>query len=51
MKINFVSSKDYSDETRIMSNWSDNIEIMMGGETYDIIDKLFDFFCKDIQKD
>ena len=24
MKINFVSSKDYSDETCIMSNWSDN---------------------------
>ena len=27
MKINFVSSKDYSDETHIMSNWSDNIKL------------------------
>ena len=41
MKINFVSSKDDSDETRIMSTWSDNIEIMMGSETDDIINELF----------
>ena len=40
MKINFVSSKDkdYSDETRTMSNWSDNIEVIMGSETDDNID-------------
>ena len=40
MKINFVSSKDkdYSEETRTMSNWSDNIEVIMAGETDDNID-------------
>ena len=50
MKINFVSSKDYSDETRIMSNWSDNIEIIIGSETYNIIDELFVSFLQGYPK-
>ena len=50
MKINFVSSKDYSDETRTMSNWSDNIEIIMGNETDDIINELFKSFMQRYQE-
>ena len=40
MQINFISSKD-SDETRTMHTKSDNIEIMKGNETDEIIEKLF----------
>ena len=40
MQINFISSED-SDETRTMHTKSDNIEIMMGNETDEIIKKLF----------
>ena len=40
MAINFISSKD-SDETRTMLTKSDNIEIMMGSETDEIIKELF----------
>ena len=40
MSINFISSKD-SDETRNMHTKSDNIEIMMGSETDDIVGELF----------
>ena len=50
MKINFVSSKDDSDKTHIMSNWSDKIEIMTGSETDDIIDELFKSFLQRYQK-
>ena len=50
MKINFVSSKDYSDETRTMSNWSDNIEIIMGNETGDIIGELIKSFLQRYQE-
>ena len=39
MSINFISSKD-SDETRNMHTKSDNIEIIMGSETNDIIEEL-----------
>ena len=38
--INFVSSKD-SDETRTMHSKYDNIEIMIGSETDEIIEELF----------
>ena len=38
MSINFISSKD-SDETPNIHKKSDNIEIMMGSETDDIIDE------------
>ena len=50
MKINFISSKDDFDETRIMSTWSDNIEIMMISETDDIIDELFKSFLQGYQE-
>ena len=39
--INFISSKD-SDETCTMHTKSANIEIMMGGETDEIIEELFE---------
>ena len=38
--INLISSKD-SDETRTMRTKSNNVEIMMGSETYKIIKELF----------
>ena len=41
MAINFISSKKDSDETRLMPKRSDNIEIMMGSETDEIIEELF----------
>ena len=49
MSINFISSKD-SDESRNMHTKSDNIEIMMGSETDDIIDKLFKSILKKYQE-
>ena len=39
--ISFISSKEDSDETRTMRTKSDNIEIMMGSETDEIIEELF----------
>ena len=39
VSIKFISSKD-SNETCIRHTWSDNIEIMIGLETDDIIDEL-----------
>ena len=41
MKINFISSR-YSEETRTMHTTSDNIEIMVGSETDEIIGELFE---------
>ena len=41
MAINFISSKEDSDETRIMHTKGDNIDIMMGSETDEIIEELF----------
>ena len=46
MAINFTSSKD-SDETPTMH---DNVEIMMGNETNEIVE-LFNFFYNNIKKD
>ena len=40
MTINFISSKD-SDEIRTMHTKNNNIEIMMGSETDDIIIEVF----------
>ena len=40
MSISFISSKDF-DETRNMHTKSDNIEIMMGNETDEIVEELF----------
>ena len=48
--IKFFSLKD-SDETRTMHAKSDNVEIMMGSETNEVIEELFNLFCKDIKKD
>ena len=41
MTINFVSSKDDSDEIRTMHTKSDNTYILMGYETDEIIEELF----------
>ena len=46
MAINFISSKLDSDETRTMHTKSDNIEIMMGSETDEIIEELFKSLLK-----
>ena len=45
-----VSFKDDSDETRTMSIWSDNIEIIMGSETDDIINERFKSFLRRYQE-
>ena len=49
MAINFISSKD-SDETRTMRTKSNNVEIMMGSETDEIIEELFKSFLQKYQK-
>ena len=41
VEINFISSKPDSDETRIMHTKSDNLEIMIGGDTNEVIEDLF----------
>ena len=41
MAINFISSKPDSDETRIMHTKSNNIEIMIGSDTKEVIEELF----------
>ena len=46
MAINFISSKLDSDETRTMHTKSDNIAIMMGSETDEIIEELFKSLLK-----
>ena len=49
MTINFFSSKD-SEEIRTMHSKSDNIEILIGNETGEIIEDLFDYFLQRYQK-
>ena len=49
MSVNFISSKD-SHETRNMHAKSDNMEIMMGSETDDIIDELFESLLQKYQE-
>ena len=49
MAINFISSID-SDETRTMHTKSNNIEIMMGSETDEIINYLFESFLQKYQE-
>ena len=41
MAINFIYSKEDFEVTRTRHAKSDNVEIMMGGETDEIIEKLF----------
>ena len=50
MQINFISSKD-SGETHTMHTKSNNIEIMMGNETVEIVEKLFESPLQNYQKD
>ena len=47
--INFIASKD-SHETRTMYTKSDNIEIILGNETNEFIDELFNAFLQRYQK-
>ena len=49
MAINFISSKD-SDETRTMHTKSNNVEIMMGSKTDEIIEELFESLLQLYQK-
>ena len=50
MTINFISSKPDSDETRIMHAKSDNIEIMIGSDTYEVIEELFESLLEKYQE-
>ena len=50
MEINFVSSKE-SDEIHIMRTKSENIDILMGSETNDIVKERFKSLYKNIKKD
>ena len=45
MTINFISSKD-SDDARTMHTKSNNVEIMVGSETDEIIEELFESLLK-----
>ena len=49
MTINFISAKD-SDEIRNMHTKSNNIEIMMGNETDEIIEELFESLLQKYQE-
>ena len=49
MAINFISSKDF-DETRTMRTKSNNVEIMMGSQTNEIIEELFISFLQKYQE-
>ena len=49
MSINLIFSKD-SDETRNMSTKSDNMEIMMGSETEEIIKEPFESLLQKYQE-
>ena len=50
IQINFISSKDF-EETRTMYTNSHNIEIIIGNETDEIIEKNFESFLQNYQKD
>ena len=50
MVINFISSKD-SDKTRTIHTKSNNAEIMMGSETDEIIEDVFESFLQKHQED
>ena len=50
MAINFISSKD-SDKTRTMNTKSNNVKIMMGSETDEIIEDLFQSFLQKFQEE
>ena len=48
--INFISSKDTGEACTIYV-WSDNISIMWGSDTYDIIRELFRSFLHNYQEE
>ena len=50
MRVNFISSKD-TGETRTIYVWSDNVSIMRGSDTDDIIRKLFRSFLRNYQEE
>ena len=49
-EINFISSIPDSDETRIMHTKSDNLEIMIGSDTNEVIENLFKSLLKRYQE-
>ena len=49
MSINFISSKD-SDETRNMHKKSDNIKILIGNETDEIIESLLEKYQEELKE-
>ena len=49
MHVNFISSRD-TGETRIYYVWSDNVSIMQGKDTYDIIREIFRSFLHNYQE-
>ena len=49
--IKLISPKPDSDETRIMHAKSDNIEIMIGSETNEVIGELFESILQRYQKE
>ena len=50
MRINFISSKD-TGETRPYYIWSDDVSIMQGKNTNDIIREIFDSFLYNYQRE
>ena len=50
MRVNFISSRD-TGEIRTYCVWSDNVGIMQGNDTYDIIKEIFESFLYDYQKE
>ena len=51
MEINFISSKPDSDETCIMHTKSNNEETMIGSDTNEVIEELFESLLQRYQKD
>ena len=50
MRVNFISSED-TGETRTIYVWSDNVSIMRGSDTDDIIRELFKSFLRNYQEE
>ena len=50
MAINFLTSKEHSDKTCTMHTKSNNVEIMMGSETNEIIEEFFKSLLKRYQE-
>ena len=50
MKINLISSKKDSNQTHTMSTKSNNIKVMMGSETDEVIEDLFKSLLQRYQK-